>query len=58
MLPAVRASASRPGSPSRRDPARPDLRPQQAAEQVGLLFGPLVLRAGGPGAGIERLFQQ
>ena len=30
----------------------------EAAEQVGLLFGPVALRAVGPREGLERLFQQ
>jgi len=46
------------GGARRCDPARPDLRSQQAAEQVGLLFGPVALRAGDPREGLERLFQQ
>ena len=46
------------GGARRRDPARPDLRPQQAAEEVGLLLGPLALRARDTGTGVERLSQQ
>jgi hypothetical protein len=43
------------GGARRCDPARPDLRSQQAAEQVGLLFGPVALRARDPREGLERL---
>src|SRR5580693_10608360 len=46
------------GGARRRDPARPDLRAQQAAEEVGVLFGPLARGAGSSGAGVEGLFQQ
>jgi hypothetical protein len=46
------------GSVQAANPARPDLRSQQAAEQVGLLFGPVALRAGDPREGLECLFQQ